>query len=109
VVQGPAGEGSPAQKLWRGQLDRLAAAQRDYRFHLLAVECLRLALDDGVVSKADQASVGSILERAQTPFFLMNKVKESQGALERLWDETIKLAGRMEATQKELGLPDSAM
>lgn len=52
-----AGGGSPAQKIyyltvlvpmWRGQLDRLTAAQREYRWHLLAMECLRLARGPGI-------------------------------------------------------------
>ncbi|MBN1442571.1 MAG: hypothetical protein JXA90_07675 [Planctomycetes bacterium] len=33
--------------MWRGQLDRLGAAEREYRHHLLAVECLRIAKGPG--------------------------------------------------------------
>lgn len=34
--------------MWRGQLDQLGAAEREYRHHLLAVECLRVAKGPGV-------------------------------------------------------------
>jgi len=34
--------------MWRGQLDQLAATQREYRNHLLAVACLRKAKGPGV-------------------------------------------------------------
>lgn len=34
--------------MWRGQLDQLGAAEREYRHHLLAVECLRLAKGPGL-------------------------------------------------------------
>ncbi len=35
------------QPLWLGQLDQLGDAQREYRYHLLAVECLRRAKGPG--------------------------------------------------------------
>jgi hypothetical protein len=47
---------SPAQKvyfitvlqpMWRGQLDQLADAQRVFRHHLLAAECLRIGIGPG--------------------------------------------------------------
>jgi hypothetical protein len=34
--------------MWRGQLDQLGAAEREYRYHLLAVECLRVAKGPGL-------------------------------------------------------------
>jgi hypothetical protein len=34
--------------MWRGQLDKLLDAERNYRYHLLAVECLRKAKGPGV-------------------------------------------------------------
>lgn len=34
--------------MWRGQLDQMLAAQRAFRLHLLAIECLRVAKDPGV-------------------------------------------------------------
>ena len=33
--------------MWRGQLDQLGAAEREYRHHLLAVECVRVAKGPG--------------------------------------------------------------
>jgi hypothetical protein len=34
--------------MWRGQLDQTLTAQREFRLHLLAVECLRVAKGPGV-------------------------------------------------------------
>lgn len=34
--------------MWRGQLDQVLIAQREFRHHLLAVECLRVAKGPGV-------------------------------------------------------------
>ena len=194
----PTGAGpSPAQKayyltvllpMWRGKLDELVAAQRDYRQHLLAIECLRVAkgpgadplqlaefcrrwqipltapligptallrragkavggwpsagavfdptgainlgvkilgqlapllgriqmegavlvaLDETVVSRADQSAVASILDSARTPQVLANRVKDSKDKLARVWGETVKLAQGMEPIRKELGLPET--
>lgn len=57
MTAGPSSGPSGAQKtyylmvllpMWRGQLDQLGAAEREYRHHLLAVECLRAAKGPGV-------------------------------------------------------------
>jgi hypothetical protein len=72
MVGNPGGKGSPAQKLyyltilvpmWRAHLDRLAIAQRDYRYHLLAVECLRVAKGPG----ADPLRLAEFCRAWQTP------------------------------------------
>lgn len=56
MTTGPVSAPSGAQKfyyltvlmpMWRGQLDRLGTAGREYRHHLLAVECLRVAKGPG--------------------------------------------------------------
>lgn len=36
------------QPMWRGQLDLLGNSERDYRNHLLAAECLRVAKGPGI-------------------------------------------------------------
>jgi hypothetical protein len=52
--------------MWRGQLDQLAAAERDYRLHLLAVECLRVAKGPG----ADPLQVAEFCRKWQIPLTL---------------------------------------
>ena len=176
------------QPMWRGQLDQLADAEREFRQHLLAVECLRVAkgpggdplqlaefcrkwqipltlpvigptallrkignavggwpsagavfdptgainigikviaamgpligriqmqnallvaLDETVISKGDQGSVGEILESAGTPQNLMNRVTQSRAKLEKVWNDTQSLAQKMDQIRQDLGLPEN--
>jgi hypothetical protein len=52
--------------MWRGQLDQLGDAQREYRYHLLAVECLRLAKGPG----ADPLRLAEFLRTWKIPLTL---------------------------------------
>jgi hypothetical protein len=52
--------------LWRGQLDQLGDAEREYRDHLLAVECLRVAKGPG----ADPLRIAEFCRTWQLPMTL---------------------------------------
>jgi len=72
MVANPIPESKDAQKvyylvvlqpLWRGQLDQLADAERGFRQHLLAVECLRIAKGPG----ADPLQIADFCKKWQLP------------------------------------------
>jgi hypothetical protein len=48
--------------MWRGQLDKLLDAERNYRYHLLAVECLRKAQQS---KPPDESLLGMIKHSGQ--------------------------------------------
>src|SRR5881296_4069948 len=52
--------------MWRGQLEQLGNVQRDLRYHLLAVECLRIAKGPG----ADPVGISEFCRKWQIPLTL---------------------------------------
>ncbi|HWY71940.1 MAG TPA: hypothetical protein VNX88_24955 [Terriglobales bacterium] len=54
------------EPMWRGQLDALATAEREFRWHLLAVECLRIAKGPG----SDPLDIAEFCRKWQIPLTL---------------------------------------
>ena len=66
-----------------------------------------MALDEKIVSKADQSQVLSILQQSGSPQNLANKIRESKDKTEAVWKATLDLAEKMEKIRTELKLPET--
>jgi hypothetical protein len=64
------------------------------------------ALNPRYVSPEDQTKVLQILQSARTPGILFQQARDSKERLSTKWQDTMRLAEKMERIRQDLGLPE---